>query len=355
MSKSIPPLSHSIDEALQQKIDQKTKPLGALGVLESLALQIGRIQKSLTPQLHQPHLLLFAADHGAVVEGISAYPKEVTWQMVENILRGGAAASVFARQARITLSVVDAGVDHKFLPHPSWIHNFIDKKIAAGSANYVVEPAMSGLERDDAMARGGELVENIHSRGCNVIAFGEMGIGNTSAAALLMHVLGKVALDDCIGRGAGLDDAGLARKHSILARALQRVSATPAKPLTAPLTAEQALAEFGGFEIAMMVGAIMAAARCQMVIVVDGFIVSAALLVAARIEPNVLDYCVFAHQSDESGHQRLLALFNAKPLLSLDMRLGEGTGALLAYPLLEAAAAFLNDMASFESAGVSNK
>ena len=240
MSKSIPPLSHSIDEALQQKIDQKTKPLGALGVLESLALQIGRIQKSLTPQLHQPHLLLFAADHGAVVEGISAYPKEVTWQMVENILRGGAAASVFARQAKITLSVVDAGVDHKFLPHPSWIHNFIDKKIAAGSANYVVEPAMSGLERDDAMARGGELVENIQSRGCNVIAFGEMGIGNTSAAALLMHVLGKVALDDCIGRGAGLDDAGLARKHSILARALQRVDAnagmTPGKPLTTPLT-----------------------------------------------------------------------------------------------------------------------
>ncbi len=351
MPKSIPPLSHSIDAALQQKIDRKTKPLGSLGALESIALQIGRIQNSLTPKLHQPHLLLFAADHGAVAEGISAYPKEVTWQMVENILIGGAASSVFARQLGVSLSVVDAGVDHDFLPRPAWIHEFISAKIAHGTANYIAEPAMTESQRDEAMARGGKLVESVGNNGCNVIAFGEMGIGNTSAAALLMHVLGSVALGDCTGRGAGLDDAGLARKRVTLARALKRIDAK----LSKPFTPEGALAELGGFEIAMMVGAMLAAARAQMVIVVDGFIVSAALLVAAKMEPHVLDYCVFAHQSDESGHQRLLALLDAKPLLTLGMRLGEGTGALLAYPLLQAAVAFLNEMASFESAGVSNK
>ena len=353
-------LSTSINTALQQKIDAKTKPLGALGALESLAFQIGRIQNALTPELRQPHLLLFAADHGAVVEGISAYPKDVTWQMVENILSGGSASSVFARQFGITLSVADAGVDHDFLPGSHWVHEFIDVKIARGTANFVREPAMTTAHCDAAMAHGAVLVRKIYSGGCNVIAFGEMGIGNTSAAALLMHTVGKVALDDCIGRGAGLDDAGLARKRVALARAVQRVATKSVESIEstesngAP-SARAALAEFGGLEIAMMVGAMTEAASWRMILLIDGFIVSAALLVAARLEPDVLDYCVFAHQSDESGHRRLLELLDATPLLALGMRLGEGSGALLAYPLLQAAVAFLNDMASFESAGVAGK
>ena len=368
-SKPIQKVSSELDSALQQKINSKTKPLGSLGAIETLALQIGRIQNRLDPELRRPHLVLFAADHGATAEGISAYSKDVTWQMVKNILSGGAASSVLARQFGVTLSLVDAGVDHDFFTAPceapqtieansanaanaantadAATHEFIDAKIARGTHNFIVEPAMTAAQCNAAISRGGEVVQTISAGGCNVISFGEMGIGNTSAAALLMHALSDVPLHECIGRGAGLDDTGLLHKRALLDKAWQRAfTGYPHSPTSA-------LTEFGGFEITMMVGAMLTAARLGLVILVDGFIVSAALLVASRMEPNILDYCVFAHQSDESGHRRLLEAMGGKPLLTLGLRLGEGTGALMAYPLLQAAVTFLNNMASFESAGVS--
>jgi nicotinate-nucleotide--dimethylbenzimidazole phosphoribosyltransferase len=339
----ISPVDASLDAALQRKIDTKTKPVGALGRLEALALQLGRVQRSLTPQVGQPHLFVFAGDHGAAKAGVSAYPQDVTWQMVENFLAGGAAINVFARQLGWGLSIVDAGVAHDFGPRPGLIHC----KIAPGTANYLEAPAMSAAQCALAIERGAALVRERLAAGCTVIACGEMGIGNTASASLLTHCLTGAPLDLCIGRGTGLDDAGLARKKALLADAIARYRG-PREPM-------EVLAEFGGFEIAMMTGAMLAAAEGGALIVVDGFIVTAALLVAARVAPAVLDYCVFAHQSGEPGHRLQIEALRGKALLDLGLRLGEGTGAALALPLIEAAAVFLNDMASFESAGVDDK
>jgi nicotinate-nucleotide--dimethylbenzimidazole phosphoribosyltransferase len=328
---------------LQARIDAKTKPLGALGRLEALALQIGLVQQSLRPELGVPHLLVCASDHGAARAGISAYPQEVTWQMVENFLAGGAAINVFARQLGMDLTVVDAGVAHDFGPRPG----LVDAKIAPGTANYLEQPAMSAAQRDAALARGRHLAHALAERGCKVLGFGEMGIGNTASASLLTHCLTDAPLEQVIGRGTGLDDAGMARKRALLGQALAR-GGRPLEPLAA-------LAEYGGFEIAMLAGAMLGAAERRMLLLIDGFIVTAALLVAHAIVPTILPYCVFAHRSQEAGHTLQLAQLGAEPLLALDLRLGEGTGAALAWPLVQAAANFLNEMASFESAGVSGK
>ena len=335
--------ARDIEEALRKKIDSKTKPHGALGRLESLALQIGLIQQSESPKLTRPQILVFAGDHGAVAEGISAYPQDVTWQMVHNFLTGGAAINVFARQAGIAVQVIDAGVNHDF-PPKGGPRNC---KIAHGTANYVREPAMSAEQCLRAIRSGAELVRECAEQGTNIVGFGEMGIGNTASASLLLHGIGGVPLAECIGRGAGLDDAGLARKQAILSRAAARRSGA-----LAPL---EVLAEYGGFEIAMMVGAFLGAAEKRIVILVDGFIVSSALLVASRLYPAVLNYCVFAHVSAEAGHRRMLELLSAEPLLALGMRLGEGTGAAVCYPIVQSAVTFLDEMASFAEAGVSEK
>jgi len=328
---------------LQARIDAKTKPLGALGRLEALALQIGLVQQRLDPELGEPHLLVCAGDHGAARAGISAYPQEVTWQMVENFLAGGAAINVFARQMGMGLTVVDAGVAHEFGNRPG----LVDAKIAAGTANYLEAPAMTPGERDAALARGRALAHALAERGCKVLGFGEMGIGNTASASLLTHCLIDAPLDRLVGRGTGLTDAGLAKKRDLLALALAR-GGRPADPLAA-------LAEYGGFEIAMLAGAMLGAAERRMLLLIDGFIVTAAVLVAHALAPAILPYCVFAHRSQEPGHALQLAQLGGEPLLSLDLRLGEGTGAALAWPLVQAAANFLNEMASFESAGVSGK
>ncbi|MCL2523099.1 MAG: nicotinate-nucleotide--dimethylbenzimidazole phosphoribosyltransferase [Betaproteobacteria bacterium] len=332
--------------ALQHKIDHKTKPRGSLGQLEKLARQIGLIQQRLDPRLSQPHLLVFAGDHGAARAGVSAYPQEVTWQMVENFLAGGAAINVFARRGGLHLSIVDAGVAHDFARRPGLIH----AKVAPGTANYLEQPAMTMAQCELAIARGAEIVRNLAANGCNVVGFGEMGIGNTAAASLLTHCLTGAPLAECVGRGTGLDDAGLARKQALLEQALQRYRATGGgdEPLAV-------LAEFGGFEMAMMLGAMLAAAEAKMLLLIDGFIVGAALLAAARLYPAVTDYCVFCHRSAEAGHAAQLRALAAEPLLDLGMRLGEGTGAALAYPLVQAALAFLDEMASFASAGVTDK
>jgi nicotinate-nucleotide--dimethylbenzimidazole phosphoribosyltransferase len=342
---AVAPVDRSLDSALRAKIDGKTKPLGALGRLEDLALQIGRVRGSLTPSLNHPHLVVFAGDHGAAKAGISAFPQDVTWQMVENFLAGGAAINVFARYNGIALTVVDAGVAHDFGVR----ENLVDAKVGAGgTANYLAGAAMTTAQRDTALARGAEIVGTLATTGCEVIGFGEMGIGNTASAALLTHCLTGAPLADCVGRGTGLDDAGLARKTALLPQALDCWTDRNDDPLAV-------LARYGGFEIAMMAGAMLAAAQRKMLVLVDGFICGAAALVAARIAPAFLDCAVFCHASAEAGHRAQLAALEVTPLVSLDLRLGEGTGAALAWPLVRAACAFLNDMASFESAGVSGQ
>ncbi len=342
---AVSPVDRSLEAALRRKIDAKTKPLGALGRLEDLALQIGLVRGSLTPTLSDPYIVVFAGDHGAAKAGISAYPQDVTWQMVENFLAGGAAINVFARANGIGLTVVDAGVAHDFGVRP----NLVDAKISAsGTANYLEGTAMTPVERDAALARGAEIVGKLAADGCEVIGFGEMGIGNTAAASLITHCLTNVSLDDCVGRGTGLDDAGLARKRELLGQALARFDGRREDAMTV-------LARFGGFEIVMMAGAMLAAAQHRMLVLVDGFICGAAALAAARIAPAFLDYAVFCHVSAEAGHRKQLEAIGVTPLMTLDMRLGEGTGAALAWPLVRAACAFLNEMASFEAAGVSEK
>ncbi len=336
----IPPLSSTLSAALQSKIDQKTKPPGSLGQLESLAMQVGRCQNSLSPSLNKPCILIFAGDHGIAEAGVSAYPQSVTAQMVGNFLAGGAAISVFARQHGIELLIVDAGVNADLNSHPK----LIDAKIGKGTLNFLSHPAMTETECAKALQTGAELVLRQYQDGCNCIGFGEMGIANTSSAALLMHRLTGLSLVRCVGRGTGLNDQQLQNKVTLLQRALNKH-----KDASAPLSA---LAAFGGFEIAMMVGAYLKAAELGMLILVDGFIAGTALLVSHKLYPHVLDYCVFSHVSSEQGHQTLLHQFNAKPLLNLELRLGEGSGIALAYPLLQSAAMFLNEMATFAEAGV---
>jgi nicotinate-nucleotide--dimethylbenzimidazole phosphoribosyltransferase len=339
----ITPLSRSLDVRLRHLIDHKTKPLGALGQLEHLALQIGLIQQTETPILTNPHLLVFAADHGIAAEGVSAYPAEVTYQMVQNFINGGAAINVFCRQNGLSLVVCDVGVRGTFAENTP---SFVKFKVKPGTRNMRYEPALSTNDAEAAMDAGRTLVDGAHHRGCNVVGFGEMGIGNTSAAALLMHRLLELPLAQCVGRGTGLTDGQLAQKVAILTEVADRYA-----HLTDPMALLEAM---GGLEIAAIAGGMLRAAENGMVVLVDGFIATAALLVARALDPAVLDYCLFAHQSDEQGHRLMLEHLQVRPLLTLGLRLGEGTGCALAYPLLQAAVAMLNDMASFESAGVTN-
>jgi nicotinate-nucleotide--dimethylbenzimidazole phosphoribosyltransferase len=330
----------SLEARLRHKIDHKTKPLGALGRLEGLALQLGLIQRGESITLREPQMVVFAADHGIAAEGVSAYPQAVTVQMVGNMLAGGAAINVFARQHGFALRVVDAGVAAELTPHPQ----LLQRKIAQGTRNSRIEAAMTAAQAQAALRAGMEIVSKLPG---NVIAFGEMGIANTSAAALLFARLAGVSIEDATGRGTGLDDAQLAHKRNVLADALAR-HASATQPL-------DALATLGGFEIAMMAGAMLQAASERRAVLVDGFIAGAAALVTRSLAPAAQDYMVFCHRSDEQGHRLLLAHLKAQPLLDLGLRLGEGTGALLAWPLLQSAAGFLNEMASFDSAGVSGR
>ncbi|MEW5887129.1 MAG: nicotinate-nucleotide--dimethylbenzimidazole phosphoribosyltransferase [Pseudomonadota bacterium] len=338
----VPDLEHlnppELAQHLRLCLDAKTKPLGSLGRIETLAQWLGLIQGRLDPRLEQAQLLLFAADHGLAAQGVSAYPSAVTAQMVRNFLAGGAAVSVLARQHALALTVVDVGVASPLPPQPG----LQVRKVALGSADASREPAMTPEQCAAALAHGADAVRALPG---NALLLGEMGIGNTSAAALLLARLGGLALDDCVGAGTGLDAAGVAHKRAVLQRVLH-LHAHAQTPL-------EALAALGGLEIAALVGAALQAAAQRRVIVVDGFIVSAAVLVAARLRPALLQRCVFAHRSDERGHAALLRLLKAEPLLDLGLRLGEGSGAALAWPLLVSACALLNNMASFASAGVS--
>lgn len=352
-----------LGEALRRRIDSKTKPLGALGRLESLARRIGEAQGTVTPELRRPTVLVFAADHGIAAEGVSAYPREVTAQMVLNFLRGGAAINVFCRQNGLDLQVVDAGVDFDFPPGSG----LLPAKVGRGTRNFLYGPAMTGAELDECFRQGAALVESLAQAGCNTVGFGEMGIGNTSSAALLMSRLCGLPLEACTGRGTGLTAAQFERKLAVLQRAqafhAERDgsgagggggSGEPAQA-DAGAVARKALLAFGGFEIAQMAAAMRAAFDRNMLLLVDGFISSVAFLAALRFEPALRKNAVFCHLSEEQGHRALLEYLGAEPLLRLDLRLGEGTGCALAFPLLRSAVGFLNEMASFESAGVSGR
>ena len=332
----------NLKQQLQHKIDNKTKPTGSLGKLEDVAMQIGLIQNTLMPKISNPTILIFAADHGLTDERISPYPKSVTYQMAMNHVAGGAAISVFCRNNNIALKVIDAGVDHDF-PKACGI---IDRKIARGSRNMMHEPAMTLDECRMAMEGGARQVVEEVKLGCNTIGFGEKGIGNTSASALLMHAFTGLSIDECTGRGAGMEGEDLLHKLDVLQRVSLKYN---------PSSAFEKLATFGGLEIAMMVGAILEAHAQNMVVLVDGFIATAAILTAHNIVPEILDNCIFCHTSEEKGHQKLLNHLKVEPLLNLRMRLGEGSGVAVALPIIKSAVDFLTQMASFEEAGVDNK
>ena len=337
----------ALTKALQHKLDNKTKPLGSLGRLESLALQLGEILGTESPALDAPQLVVFAADHGLTARGISAFPSDVTWQMVENFLAGGAAVSVLARQHGISLTVVDCGVKHDFLagqPAGAQRPNLLVRKVANGTADSSVQAAMTSLQCQQALQNGQEIVKSLPG---NALLLGEMGIGNTSAASLLLARLTGLDIEVCTGAGTGLDAPAVQRKTAVLREVLARHPAA-----TAPL---DALAALGGFEIATMVGTVLQAAHERRVVVVDGFIATSAVLVAHALQPLVLQRCVFAHRSGERGHEFMLQHLGVQALLDLGLRLGEGSGGALAWPLLQSACAILLEMASFESAGVSEK
>lgn len=340
---TIPPLAAELAPALRARIDNKTKPPGSLGRLEEIALKLGLMQGTTAPKLVEPVVLVFAGDHGFAAEGVSPYPSEVTRQMVANFLAGGAGVNVLARQAGLRIKVVDAGVAGDLPADPA----LIPLKVRAGTRNALREDALTAEEVSLCLERGAALVGECARAGTNAILPGEMGIGNSSAAALIYSALLGLPLADCVGVGAGQDPAGLARKREILARIQARHPG-----VSGPL---EALAAFGGCEIAMMTGAMLEAASRRMLVVADGLIATSALLAAARLNPGVLDYTLFAHASGDRPHRLAIQALGGRPLLELDMRLGEATGAAMAWPIIRASVAFLDGMATFESAGVSGR
>lgn len=329
-----------LQPALQDKIDNLTKPKGSLGMLETLAMQIGLIQQTLSPKLALPHNVLFAADHGIIDEGVSVSPKEVTWQQLSHFSHGGAGINFLCNQHGFKLVLVDAGVDYA-IPAGCGI---IDMKVRKGTDNFLYGPAMTLEELDLCIERGASVVRDIHASGCNIISFGEMGSGNTSPSSMWMHLFTGIPIDKCIGAGAGLTGSGVSHKLDVLTRALAIY--------TGGDSVVEKMAWFGGFELAMAVGGMLQAAELGMVIIVDGFIMTSCMLAATKLYPAVKDYAVFGHQGDESGHKLMLEAMGAAPLLRLSLRLGEGSGAVCAYPIIESAVRMINEMDSFEKVRV---
>ncbi|KQX06312.1 hypothetical protein ASC72_22305 [Flavobacterium sp. Root420] len=328
---------------LQEKIDGKTKPVGALGTLESLAFQMATVFETLNPKIINPNIAVFAADHGIANHSVSAYPQDVTRQMVGNFLEGGAAINVFCKQNNIHLSIVDSGVNYDFPTNA----NLINAKIAKGTQSFLHAPAMSKTELQLCFEKGKSIVEDIAKTGSNCIGFGEMGIGNTSTASVLMSLLTDFSIEECVGKGTGVENKKLIQKKQFLKKAIENYFGQA--------ELKEQLAYFGGFEIIQMASGMLTAFENKMLILVDGFICSVAFLIASKMNPAIIKNAIFCHCSAEQAHQKLLHYLNAKPILNLDLRLGEGTGCAIAFPILKSAEAFLNEMASFESAGVSRK
>lgn len=322
------------------KINNLTKPKGSLGRLEEIALQIALIQQTLTPTLHKPQNIIFAADHGIVDEGVSLSPKEVTWQQLSNFLHGGAGVNFLCRQHGFELKIVDAGVDYD-LPYEKGI---IDMKVRRGTRNYLYEAAMTQEEMELCIERGAEVVRRCHEEGSNVLSFGEMGIGNTSSSSLWMTYFTGIPLEQCVGAGSGLNQQGIRHKYEVLKRSMDNYNGDG--------SATDIIRYFGGLEMVMAVGAMLQAAELKMLILVDGFIMTNCMLAAMQLCPAVKDYAIFGHCGDESGHKLILEYMQAKPLINLGLRLGEGTGAICAYPLVDSAVRMINEMDNFAHASI---
>jgi len=348
---NIQPVDRALQAAIQQKIDNLNKPKGSLGRLEELAMQVCLIQQTLTPVLRQPAHILFGGDHGIEREGVSLSPREVTWQQMINYTRGGGGVNMFCRQHGFKLRIVDVGVDYSLTPDPSPKGEgsvvFLDRKIARGTKNFLYEPAMTAEEWERALTVGREQVDACYAEGSNVLCLGEMGIGNTSPSSVLMHLFLGIPLPQCVGAGSGLDAAGISHKLNVLSQAVEHYRA-----VSEGFTAADTIRYFVGFEMAAAIGAMLRAAELRMVILVDGFIMTACMLAAQQLCPAVRDYAIFGHCGDEGGHHLMLNAMNAKPLLRLNMRLGEGTGALCAFPIVDSAVRMMNEMNNFENAKI---
>ena len=326
--------------SLVDKINNLTKPKGSLGRLEELAVQIGTVQQTLSPRLEKPQNIIFAADHGIVKEGVSFSAPEVTAQAIPNFLKGGAGINMFCRQHRFELKIVDCGVNFNF----NGLSGLIDRKIRMGTRNYLYEAAMTEEEFDRAIAIGAEMVDLVHSEGTNIVSFGEMGIANTSSSSLWMTYLSGISLEQCVGAGSGLDKTGISHKYNILKRSMENYPGDS--------SVMDILRYFGGYEMVAAVGALLRAAERRMIIIIDGFIMTNCLLAAQKLYPAVTEYCIFGHQGDEVGHKLVLDYLGVRALLHLDLRLGEGTGAICAFPIIDSAVRMINEMNDFKKAAV---
>ena len=330
---------NALRPAIQEKIDNLNKPKGSLGRLEELAMQICLIQQTLSPELSHPCHLLLGGDHGIEREGVSVSPREVTWQQMINFTRGGGGVNMFCRQHGFKLRIVDVGVDYDL----SSIPGIIDRKIARGTRNFLYEPAMTEEEFNQAIQVGVDLADDCIAEGCKVLCIGEMGIGNTSPSSIWMHLFCDIPLNDCIGAGAGLDSPGIRHKREVLAQAVSNwKKANDQNPI----------AYFGGFEMVAAIGAMLRAAEQQLIILIDGFIMTACAMAAIRLYHDSQDYMIFTHCGDESGHRMMLDAIDARPLLHLGLRLGEGTGALCAFPIVDSAVRMINEMNNFDNARI---
>lgn len=355
----IQPTDKSLQAAIQEKIDNLNKPKGSLGRLEELAMQVCLIQQTLEPSLAHPCHLLLGGDHGIEREGVSVSPREVTWQQMINFTRGGGGVNLFCRQHGFKLRIVDVGVDYDL----SNVEGIINRKIARGTKNFLYEPAMTEAEFDQAIQAGADLVDDCISEGCRVLSIGEMGIANTSPSSIWMHLFGNIPLEECIGAGAGLNTPGIRHKYEVLKKAVENYKAPSQSPLTGGEVSAHGvfpqvggirggLRYFGGFEMVAAIGAMLRAAEQHLIILVDGFIMTACAIAAIQLYPAAQDYMIFTHCGDESGHKRMLEIVNAKPLLHLGLRLGEGTGALCAFPIVDSAVRMINEMNNFQSAKI---
>ena len=340
---NIQPVNREMQAAIQQKIDNLNKPKGSLGRVEELAMQVCLIQQTLEPSTAHPCHLLLGGDHGIEREGVSVSPREVTWQQMINFTRGGGGVNMFCRQHDFKLRIVDVGVDYDL----SNVSGIINRKIARGTKNFLYEPAMSEEEFDRAIAVGVDLVDACIGEGCRVLSIGEMGIANTSPSSIWMHLFGNIPLEECIGAGAGLDTPGIRHKYEVLSQAVENYHHwSENQSQVAPLR------YFGGFEMVAAIGAMLRAAEQHLIILVDGFIMTACAIAAVQLYPAAQDYMVFTHCGDESGHKRMLDIVDAKPLLHLGLRLGEGTGALCAFPIVDSAVRMMNEMNNFDNAKI---
>lgn len=326
--------------ALQDKIDNLTKPKGSLGRLEELAIQIGTIQQTLSPVLKNPQNIVFAADHGVIVEGVSFSAPEVTAQQIYNFLKGGAGINMFARQHHFILKVVDCGVNADF----GYLPGLFDRKIRKSTDNYLHQAAMTEAEMNRAIEIGVEMVDLAWQDGTNIISFGELGMANTSASSIWMSYFTGIPLKECVGAGSGLDNKGIAHKYNVLRQAMANYKGDG--------STKDILRWFGGFEMVAAVGGMLRAAERGMIIIIDGFIMTNCVLAAGKLYPEVLEYCIFGHQGDEAGHKLILDVLQARPLLNLGLRLGEGTGAICAYPIIESAVQMINEINSFQKAAI---